>query len=112
MKIRITAIALFCLLGLFQSCSKNDEKDSSFMDHGIITGYDMRACICCGGLMINFNGDTATYKDPYYLITNSSQQLGITDTTSFPIRMQVDWVPDTTICDGVDHIKITRFKRE
>ena len=113
MKNSLLITATFLLIYALQSCSKNDDNNAAYMDQGIITGYDMRYCICCGGLMINFNGDTAaSYEDPFFLISNSSLELGITDTTTFPVRMRVDWVKDTAICDGENHIKITRFKRE
>ena len=78
------------------------------MSNAIITGYDMRACVCCGGLMITFNGETRPYTGEFRLIENSGD-LGITDRDKFPLFVKVNWKPDTTnICN---HIIITKFAR-
>ena len=78
------------------------------MNDAIITGSDMRMCVCCGGLMISFNGETRPYTGDFKLIENSTD-LGITEKDTFPIYVKVDWKVDmTTVCN---HIIVTRFKR-
>ncbi len=78
------------------------------MSDAIITGFDARACVCCGGLMITFNGEIKPYEGDFKIIENGAD-LGITATDIFPINVKVDWKVDTTnICN---HIIITRFSR-
>ena len=78
------------------------------MNDGIITGSDMRTCICCGGLMITFNEETRPYVGDFKLIDNGVD-IGITDKDKFPIYVKVDWVVDTTnVCN---HIFVTRITR-
>jgi hypothetical protein len=90
-----TFIILTLAAFLFVSC----KKETSFMNDAIITGSDARTCICCGGLMITFNGET---------IENGGD-IGITDKDTFPIYVKVDWKEDTTnVCN---HILITRIAR-
>ena len=79
------------------------------MNDAIITGSDVRACICCGGLMITFNGEARTYTGDFRLIENSGD-IGISENDRFPIYVKVDWKEDTTnVCK---HILITRISRQ
>jgi hypothetical protein len=108
---------LFCLylllvLSLIMPACK---KQASFMNDAVITGFDSRLCPCCGGLMINFIGETQPYKGEFYLITNDPSELGIANNSVFPIRMKVDWTQNGVGCaSGAigNLIKITRFKRQ
>ena len=84
------------------------KKEKPYMNDAIITGDDARMCICCGGLMITFNGETRPYAGDFKLIENSAD-LGITEKDSFPIYVKVDWKTDTA--KACNHIIITRFKR-
>ena len=78
------------------------------MKDAIITGFDARMCICCGGLMITFNGETRPYIGEFKLIENSGD-IGIKEDDRFPIYVKVDWKEDTTnVCN---HIFITRIVR-
>ena len=89
---------------LFVSC----KKETTYMNDAIITGSDARTCICCGGLMITFNGETRAYNGYFRLIENGGD-IGIADKDSFPIYVKVDWKEDTTnVCN---HILITRIAR-
>lgn len=78
------------------------------MSNAIITGFDMRACACCGGLMITFNGEKTPYTGDFKLIGNETD-LGQQYKENFPVYVKVDWKNDTTnICQ---HIIITRIAR-
>lgn len=78
------------------------------MTEAIITGSDARMCICCGGLMITFNGETRQYKGDFKLVTNGTD-LGITDNDRFPIYLKVDWKTDTTtVCNRIIITRSTR----
>ncbi len=79
------------------------------MNDAIITGNDLRTSICCGGLMITFNGETKPYTSEFRLISNNGIDIGIIDRDTFPIYVKVDWKEDiTNVCN---HIRITRIAR-
>ena len=78
------------------------------MNEAIITGADMRACPCCGGYMISFNGETTPYAGDFKLIENGSE-FGITEKDIFPLYVKVDWKTDTT--NACHNIIITRLAR-
>ena len=79
------------------------------MNDAIITGPDLRACICCGGLMITLNGEANPYIGDFRLISNNGVDIGITERDKFPIYVKVDWKEDTTnVCNN---ILITRIAR-
>ena len=80
------------------------------MNEGVITGWDPRTCLCCGGLMINFEGNTNPFDGDFYLISNDAAELGITGKTKFPVRMNVNWVKDTTVCRLANYIIIKSFR--
>jgi hypothetical protein len=85
------------------------KKETPYMNDAIITGSDARFCICCGGLMITFNGETKAYDGDFRLIANGGK-IGITEQDKFPIYVNVDWKVDTTnVCN---HILITRIARK
>lgn len=76
------------------SCRKS-AKDENVV-HAVITGYDPRMCACCGGLMINFDGQTDPgFSTDYYLIKNDPASLGITANTIFPVHANVTWTLET-----------------
>lgn len=90
------------------SCKKED----SYMNDGVITGFDTRACPCCGGMMINFKGETEPYRGDFYLIQNSPTEFGLDANTKFPVYVSVDWVNTGCMVGGTGNlIRITRFKR-
>ena len=99
-------IAFVSLSFLFSSCKKDDK----YMSDAIITGYDARMCVCCGGLMITFNGDTQPNHGDFKLIDNSAD-IGINFNESFPIYVQVDWAAVPNKCSD-DFIKVTKLKRK
>lgn len=84
--------------------------ENTYMNDAIITGPDFRACICCGGLMITFNGETRPYTGDFRLInTDNSVDLGITNNDTFPIYVKVDWKEDTTnVCHDITITRVAR----
>ena len=106
---QLIAIILTLFFFANNSCKKENPKEVPNMHDAIITGSDMRACICCGGLMITFNGESKPYTGDFRLISNSAADIGITQADTFPIYVNVDWKEDTTnVCN---HILITRIVR-
>ena len=81
------------------------------MNNAVITGYDLRMCACCSGLLINFNNDSLSFHGPYYDLDNTPASMGIDSNTTFPLYLKCDWKADTAYCGGTSHILITRFQR-
>lgn len=82
------------------------------MTLAVITGYDTRSCPCCGGLMINFNGETEPYKGAFYLIQNNPAEFGVDSATHFPLYVRVEWINEGCTVGALGNlITITRYKR-
>ena len=96
---------LTALLLLTSACKKAPEP----LADAVITGQDQRYCACCGGLMINFTGETRPYTGDFKLIDNSAD-VGISPTEVFPLYVKVDYV-DLTKCGG-NSIKVTKLVRK
>ena len=96
------------MMALFLIAVVSCKREAPFMNDAIITGADQRYCICCGGLMINFNGETRPYTGDFKLISNGAD-LGITEKDTFPIYVEVDWKNDDQ--HACAHIIITRIAR-
>ena len=90
-RVFIVILSIVLITGL--SCRKSGKGDNGNADHAVITGYDMRMCACCGGLMINFEGKTEpAFSTEFYQIKNMPESVGITSTTTFPVFVDVTWV--------------------
>ncbi len=101
----LSTLIVFIFIIVFNSSCK---KEPPYMSNAIITGPDVRVCICCGGLMITFNGETKPYSGDFKLVDNVSD-LKLTDKDTFPLYVKVDWKADATnVCE---HIIITRMAR-
>lgn len=112
MKKSTRLISIILLLTLFanNSCKREatSNRGATNTNDAILTGPDQRVCLCCGGMMITFNGETKPYTGEFRQISNVSD-LGITPQDTFPIYVNVDWKEDTTnVCKW---IFITRIKR-
>jgi hypothetical protein len=101
------AATLALLLLAASGCKKSDKPLTS----AVITGYDPRMCACCGGLILNFNGETSLFAKDFKLIENAND-LGLAGNEHFPLFVQVEWVSLASSCGGGEHIKITRFQRK
>jgi hypothetical protein len=101
--LKLPAIAFLVSSLLIFGCRKDPSLKSA-----VITGYDLRVCVCCGGLMLNFNGETEPYKGDFYLVDNKPSELGITETTKFPVYIDVAY-NHLEKCNGA-YITITGFK--
>ena len=69
----------FLVIFLLYSCQKGVRNANA-----VITGFDQRMCICCGGLMVSFDGEAQPYTGNFKLIENSNE-LGISYNEQFPI---------------------------
>jgi hypothetical protein len=79
------------------------------MSKAVITGFDTRKCACCGGLMVNFEGETTPYQGDFYVLTNTPSQMGIDSSTVFPVFIKANWI-NTGNCGG-RIVTITKFKK-
>ena len=107
---RVTPLIIICtVLGFLNlSCEKDGD-----MDNGIITGFDNRMCSCCGGLLINFKGETQSYVGEFYLIQNSAE-LGIDQNARFPMHVKVRWTQEglePVTCALGNIIKVLSIKK-
>lgn len=102
--ILFTALALTILM--VASC----KKVKPFMNNAEITGIDPRMCPtpCCGGYEITIdNVANPNYKTNYFVIQFPSDfKLG--NNPVFPIKVKIDWKPDTLQCSG-NYIDILRI---
>ena len=101
----ITAVMVLVIL---MACEKSADKDA-FVD-AVITGYDARDCVCCGGLMINFNNDPVPYSGEFYLVNELPPDSGIDNNTKFPLYVRVTWKYNTNICGGTKFIDILKLE--
>ena len=87
---RLVFSAIIVLSLCSVSCNKTTTNNMYEKD-AVLTGFDQRACPCCGGLMINFTGDTKPYSHPFFLIENDAATLGVEATANFPIHVKVNY---------------------
>lgn len=95
------SIALLTILTL--ACEK--EKDNNYKTSAVITGPDLRECICCGGYFIEIGDSTYNFDT---LPVNSKIDL---TTENFPLPVKLNWVYDKN-CGGIQYIEITIIARE
>lgn len=85
------------------SCEK--EKDDNYQSTAVITGPDLRECICCGGYFIELDDSTYNFDT---LPTSSQIDLA---TETFPLRVKLDWWYDKK-CGDIQYIGISRIAKQ
>jgi hypothetical protein len=91
---------------VFISCKKNIDARPASMVDGILTGFDLGMCPCCGGTFIKI-GDTT------YRINSIPSSSGIDfEHNPFPINVELTYTMDTTAsaCRGM-YIKSDDIRR-
>jgi len=101
MKILKALVLILMLTGIIISC----EKAESYKSTGIITGPDIRECICCGGYFIEIGDSTYNFDT-----LPSNSQIDLT-TDTFPINVKLDWTSDR-YCGGIQYIDISRIEMQ
>ena len=86
------AIFIFSLLIILSSCSKDDSL--TFESIAKIKGADLSECACCGGWIIEIDGDTNSQRFEK-LPKNSSIDL---QNATFPIFVNLNWTKDESYC--------------
>ena len=107
MKTIFVAFISLILMILLATCDKKEE--STYMGEGVIAGFDLRDCPCCGGLLINLNSSsTELYSDSTYQIDHVPGNFHIDANTVFPVYIRLDYEKTGALCGKT--IDITRFE--
>ncbi len=103
----LISVVLVSLL-MLNSCDKEDE----LLDDAVITGYDYRECLCCGGLIVNFGGSTDTFPDNYFLIRNKPEDTDLGPESDFPVFVHINWSVVKDLCGGDTFIDVHELERQ
>ena len=99
----LKAIGITVLIaGVFFSC---DKEKNNFESTAVITGPDIRDCICCGGYFIELNDSVYNFDT-----LPPSSQINLSEET-FPITVNLDWLYDRK-CGDIQYIEITRIEKK
>lgn len=92
---------------LFFSCSKDNstDNDNLYKSKGVITGYDYRKCMCCGGWFIEISGSAYRFQE---IPKESNLNLEI---DTLPLNLELDWKKSNTPCLG-DEITVQRIRKK
>lgn len=83
MKFLFRIIFLFFLLAGFFSCSKSDDDYTK----ATIKGYDLRLCVCCGGLLVSLDEK----PDEVYQWYQKTGNLNVTEKDKFPLKVKIKY---------------------
>ena len=101
----MTLIFMLSFFICFSGCEKNKDK-IKFESTGIILGADLAECICCGGYIIEIDGDDGHYRFET-LPENSTIDL---ETATFPLSVKLNWHTDRT-CAELTYIVIEDIEK-
>ncbi len=93
-RLLILSVILFSLAGC--------KKEPCYQSKGIITGFDYRKCMCCGGWFIEIEDSTWRFDQ---VPEGSTVNL---DSVDFPFKVYLDWKEKDPKCLG-DEIVVTRM---
>lgn len=68
-----------------QSCSKHDAED---LEDAILLGFDLRECVCCGGMLVQIKNDTSGVDETYQWYMTKGD-LGAGNIDSFPVKCKI-----------------------
>lgn len=102
---------LFLTIAFVQiSCKNSDPVSDTKLTKVKLLGYDMRLCACCGGHLMSFNLNAEKYVDTMYTINNIFKNNVISDTTTYPKFVNVEWKYAETPC-GLQKVDILRIEK-
>lgn len=89
----------------FSDCSNTtDNIGNEYKSIGIITGYDLRECACCGGWFI-------AISDSIYRFYELPKENNIDfEKDTLPMKVKLDWKKSPSLCIG-DEIIVIRIKK-
>ena len=94
---KIGKIGLLIVLGLTLLTNCNSDDDSTkqeFESTAVISGFDLTLCACCGGWIINIDGEESENRFSE-LPQNSSINL---ENVEFPISIKLNWTESNEYC--------------
>jgi len=98
MKIRIYSLLLFMALGVLTSCSNDDDNSEiEFESTAEIKGLDLTLCACCGGWIIEIDGD-GTDRRFEELPDDSDIDLDSIENDGLPISVKLNWSESDEYC--------------
>lgn len=115
-RILLSILVVVLVFGFIQ-CTESDPPPAGdgYQATATFTGQDFRKCACCGGLIVNFRGDTVQRMSPdslSYLVLNQPDSIGLNnDSLRFPFHMRVDYQVDSFPCARTNRIRLSRWKR-
>ena len=91
-----TLFIFLCLALCFTGCKKINQAPP-YHSTGVLTGIDNDYCpsLACNVIKVTINNDTAKNPPAFYLTGSTLPQMGISDSTRFPIKVNLDYKPDT-----------------
>ena len=107
----ITILVFIIFVATTISCRKQDcnKPQPNTLTNAIITGVDFRRCACCGGLMITFTNDSIPYSAAFYDIKDLPSSAGISEQSTFPIKVKVAYSKVSQSCGNF--VNITTLER-
>lgn len=94
MKIRKMVLLFVLGITLTTSCSNDNEPESEFESTAIISGLDLTLCSCCGGWIIEIDGEESENRFSE-VPQNSNINL---ETVNFPIAVKLNWTASDEYC--------------
>lgn len=110
-------VHLLLIVGMFfvAACCKPHPNENGPCKVGyskaILTGYDTRKCVCCGGLMLTFTNDAKPYSSEFYLVESLPEGKGISDASTFPIQVCVKVEKINSDCGNTPRLRILQLER-
>ncbi len=78
---------MFLILFTFLNSCSNSNEDNLFESNGIITGLDLRLCVCgCGGYFIEI--DSTTYRFNEEFLPENNLDLSV---ENLPLKVKLNW---------------------
>lgn len=96
MKFKIYTLLLITGFAFLTSCNNDDDNDSEikFESTATITGLDLTLCACCGGWIIDIDGE-----DPDKRFTELPKDSNINlDVDALPISVELNWSESDEYC--------------
>jgi hypothetical protein len=93
-------IRIILLVFILMACSKEND---NYRSNGVIIGYDITMCACCGGLIIIID-------EVRYLIDSLPANSEIDKVETYPISVKLDWQLIKQGCPD-NRISVQRIKK-
>ncbi len=92
--IKLSLLVFFGFIILLGCDNDDDSQASKFESTATISGFDMTLCACCGGWVININGQESDRRFSE-LPQNSNIDL---QNSTFPLSVRLNWSESNEYC--------------